>query len=431
MPSPTSSSSFRNPPHLLGLIPDYNSYNEMNLRDAQYETAAVLDNYFYQDNVAPFLCVRIMQRFMISVPSPRYVKECVTAFITGSYISGSRDFGSGEYGSLGAMIASIVLDKEATEGAVTMDPSYGSLKEPILKLTNLMRSMDYQTSIPSNLAGDPMQSTYNTKLWKIDEKIGHGPYEFRTVFSYFLPEYIPDSGPNLLAKLPSPESMVATMPNIVNLLNGMFSMIKYGLSDCNSGFSLYPGYSSCYDNGKFERSFGHLFYEPEGTTLFAKAKDMSLLLTADRLDNTALQQIVEACDLPDANLTLASFGWSPTLPLNVCQGDCDRDSDCQSGYKCFQRDDYTPVPGCLGQGVSGYDYCYFDSSDGAAKTRCMQQLIVSTGEFHSNNLATLSGEDRATEVAPPPSNETYKAIVYFYLGGGLGKQNSCHGTCEL
>lgn len=146
----------------------------MNLRDAEYETSAVLDHYFYQDNVAPFLCIRIMQRFGFSNPSPRFVTQCVAAFRSGLYTSSSETFGDGRYGSLEALIASVLLDKEATEGAVSADPSYGSIREPILKVLNLMRSFEYQTHIPTTLDGPPMQTTYSVKLWQIDEKIGHG-----------------------------------------------------------------------------------------------------------------------------------------------------------------------------------------------------------------------------------------------------------------
>ena len=30
----------------------------------------------------------------------------------------------------------------------------------------------------------------------------------------------------------------------------------------------------------------------------------------------------------------------------------------QGDLVCFQRDDQRAVPGCLGQGISGWDYCY-------------------------------------------------------------------------
>ena len=45
-----------------------------------------------------------------------------------------------------------------------------------------------------------------------------------------------------------------------------------------------------------------------------------------------------------------------------CEGDCDSDSDCANGLKCFQRDDDEAVPGCVGVGgsrdVIGKDICY-------------------------------------------------------------------------
>ena len=149
----------------------------MNARDAQYETDAILDSYSYHDNTAPFLCVRFMQRFSFSNPSPSHVTNCVNAFRTGKYTSSSGIvFGDGQYGNLNATLASIVLDKEATESSIIQDPSFGSVKEPMLTMTHLMRSMDYQTHIPrlDSLDGQGMQETYSVKLWKIDEKIGHG-----------------------------------------------------------------------------------------------------------------------------------------------------------------------------------------------------------------------------------------------------------------
>merc|ERR1739841_151038 len=43
--------------------------------------------------------------------------------------------------------------------------------------------------------------------------------------------------------------------------------------------------------------------------------------------------------------------------LGKCQGDCDRDSDCASGLKCWQRSGYTDIPGCTGGGSNDWDYC--------------------------------------------------------------------------
>jgi hypothetical protein len=65
---------------------------------------------------------------------------------------------------------------------------------------------------------------------------------------------------------------------------------------------------------------------------------------------------------------LVNRGWSPPAefrPLGACEGDCDTDSDCQAGFKCFQR--YMPniaVPGCIGgeSDDSLADYCIVDEA---------------------------------------------------------------------
>ena len=71
--------SFRNPPSFINMA-------QHEPRDAMYETDAVLENYFYHDNVAPFLAYRIIQRFGVSNPSPRYIESVAT----GEYAKKSR-----------------------------------------------------------------------------------------------------------------------------------------------------------------------------------------------------------------------------------------------------------------------------------------------------------------------------------------------------
>jgi hypothetical protein len=63
--------SFRNPPSFLNIA-------QREPRDAMYETEAVLENYVHHNNVAPFLAMRLIQRFGISNPSPRYIEAVAT-----------------------------------------------------------------------------------------------------------------------------------------------------------------------------------------------------------------------------------------------------------------------------------------------------------------------------------------------------------------
>jgi hypothetical protein len=109
--------SFRNPVHFISL----DGYNE---RDAQYETDAALEHYFYHNNTAPFLAVRFAQRFGISNPSPRYVDVIATAFRAGNYIADSGEsFGSGKYGCMEALVAAVILDRESENFLLDADPA--------------------------------------------------------------------------------------------------------------------------------------------------------------------------------------------------------------------------------------------------------------------------------------------------------------------
>lgn len=54
-----------------------------------------------------------------------------------------------------------------------------------------------------------------------------------------------------------------------------------------------------------------------------------------------------------------TLGLNPT-GLDICQGDCDSDRDCRGNLRCFIRsdDDWGQIPGCRGRGKKGWDYCY-------------------------------------------------------------------------
>merc|ERR1712032_475540 len=64
-------------------------------------------------------------------------------------------------------------------------------------------------------------------------------------------------------------------------------------------------------------------------------------------------------------VSLGASACTPQRKCQQCQGDCDKDSDCATGLKCFQRNDRTPVPGCRNGGSgdkAAWDYCYKKSS---------------------------------------------------------------------
>jgi cullin-associated NEDD8-dissociated protein 1 len=147
--------SFRNPPHFM-------SFTEPTLRDAEYETEAVLDHYAYHPNVPPFMAQRMIQRFTSSNPSPRYVKAAATAFKEGAH--GGKVY-SGKYGDMGAMMAAILLDREARSVELEADPHAGGVREPILKVVHTLRAFEAEGRLGQEI-----------ELADLTSKLGQHPY---------------------------------------------------------------------------------------------------------------------------------------------------------------------------------------------------------------------------------------------------------------
>jgi len=75
---------------------------------------------------------------------------------------------------------------------------------------------------------------------------------------------------------------------------------------------------------------------------------------------------IDPTDSPDLPLILVNGdggNCSENNPCNICEGDCDSDTECASGLECFKRGDFASVPGCSGSGDWGRDYCYHPSTD--------------------------------------------------------------------
>ena len=200
------------------------------MRDAYYETEAVIDHLVYHKNTPPFISKNLIQHFGISNPSPRYISEVSTAFKTGRYtVSGiTQPFGEGKWGDLAATAAAILLDREATAAVLDADPVHGSVKEPFNKLIALMRAMLFTRTSYSKMRYPILKSDLRTA-------IGQMPYEAPDVFSFFSPIFKP-AGFFSNTGLASPEAQVLSMVTIVGTANGMNELVKQGTLRCRDGF---------------------------------------------------------------------------------------------------------------------------------------------------------------------------------------------------
>ncbi len=166
----------------------------------------MLDHYFYHENTAPFISKLLIQRLISSNPSPRYVGAVANAFKSGQYERNGVSFGTGTYGDLKSTFAAIYLDNEARDVLLDNEVSTGSLREPIMKVTAVFRSMEFQSDPPL------------ARIDKVMETIGQIAHKFTTVFSFFAPDYKPH-GRVGNAELVSPEATLLIMPKILGLLN--------------------------------------------------------------------------------------------------------------------------------------------------------------------------------------------------------------------
>ncbi len=136
---------------------------------AEQDLQGCLQNIFNNANVGPFVSSQLIQHLVSSNPSPAYVQRVARVF--------NKD-GTGSRGNLKAVIEAILLDPEAraSDSASTWIPTGGHLREPVLFLTSVLRSLD-ATASGSNL------------LCGMSQNMGQSLFYPESVASYFPPSY--------------------------------------------------------------------------------------------------------------------------------------------------------------------------------------------------------------------------------------------------
>ncbi len=161
-----------------------------------------LDVIANQDSVAPFISRLLIQRLVKSNPSRAYMRRVTRKW---------RDNGRGERGDLKAVVKAILLDPEAIRGqrlvrrsdqpavgVVTRGTEHSRLREPVLRLTAMIRALHprsvYPYSSSSNPApkldprtGEPFMMLSSSN----DDDFGQMPFRSPSVFNFYLPDYQP------------------------------------------------------------------------------------------------------------------------------------------------------------------------------------------------------------------------------------------------
>ena len=166
-------------------------------QSADQDLKTTLDTIFNHPNVGPFFCKQMIQRLVTSNPSPGYVYRVASVF---------NNNGQGVRGDLKAVIRAILMDYDARGSAQLTPQGAGKLREPVLRLTNLLRAFN-----ATSLDGKFSIRGANAAL---AEEAMHSP----TVFNFFSPDY-ERPGAIATAGLQSPEFEITTETTTVTTAN--------------------------------------------------------------------------------------------------------------------------------------------------------------------------------------------------------------------
>ncbi|WP_338393859.1 DUF1800 domain-containing protein [Fulvitalea axinellae] len=163
---------------------------------------AAIDNLFHHPNVGPFIGKLLIQRLVTSNPSKGYVKRVAEAF---------NDNGKGERGDMGHVFRSILLDPEALSEKSLSDPTFGKVREPLLRATQALKAFK-----ASNESG---------KFWfwghRLEKTVEQSILASPTVFNFFLPDHQPN-GPIADNDLVSPEMQIHNSATSIDYINLMY-----------------------------------------------------------------------------------------------------------------------------------------------------------------------------------------------------------------
>ena len=171
-----------------------------------------LDTLFNHPNVGPFFGKQMIQRLVTSNPSPAYVGRVAAIF---------NNNGDGVRGDMKSVFAAVLLDDEARSPVGLSAPTFGKLREPMVRLVQWGRTFGLTSKAGS---------------WKLDEQgnpsdqLGQSPLRPGSVFNFFRPGYVPPSTALAASQQVAPEFQIVNESTVGGYLNYMQDRIRYGFN---------------------------------------------------------------------------------------------------------------------------------------------------------------------------------------------------------
>lgn len=199
-----------------------------------------LDTLANHPNTAPFLCRQFIQRMVTSNPSPAYVARVATVF---------NNNGAGMRGDLKAVLKAILLDPEARGTDSLNSPTFGRLREPMLRIVQWGRTFKARS----------LKGTWKIAFGAFNTRtdIAQYPLDPPSVFSFYRPGYVPPGTEMAATGATVPEFQIvneSTVAGWINLLqdfcvDGIYVMapeVPYHPASptATDAFDIVPNYSA-------------------------------------------------------------------------------------------------------------------------------------------------------------------------------------------
>jgi uncharacterized protein (DUF1800 family) len=250
--------------------------------DASLKVA--LDTLFNHQNVGPFFSKLLIQRLITSNPSPQYISRVASIF---------NNNGSGVRGDMKAVVKAILMDSEARNDPNLNTVSVGKIREPVLRLSQWIRSMNAKSATSRFRIGnldDPLTGLAQT------------PMRSPTVFNFFRPGYVPPNSDIANNSLVSPELQITAETSVVGYLNYLKDIIQNGTGTARDVKADYSALES-------------LAPTPE-----ALVDQVNLLLMSNQMSTTLRNQIISSVNsvsIPTNNAANAATAIKNRVYLSV------------------------------------------------------------------------------------------------------------------
>lgn len=188
--------------------------------DPRASLRIALDTLASHPNIAPFFGRQLIQRLVTSNPSPAYIGRVSQAFNAGRFVYKDFTAGSGRRGDLRATIAAVLLDVEARDRAKTADPTFGKVREPVLRLAAWMRAFNAQSASGNFLLGTTDDAATS---------LGQSAMRAGSVFNFYRPGYVPPNTAIAAANLVAPEFQIIHEVSVAGYANFMRTAVQSGV----------------------------------------------------------------------------------------------------------------------------------------------------------------------------------------------------------